>query len=314
METANVAMRFSAKNEANSNLIDLTRECMDKDNAEFFSLVANRLQQLDESGFNLQNGRTFKNGLRAAIGLIGEYGLIGYTIRQAQSIIRVDKGPSYWSHSFLFYDSVPKDASLIRSKSQGSPMIWESTIDFHSETPQLNIVNGVSNRYLSDYCKPDFDIFSMHCVPNAAAIIFALSDDEVEQILNRATDPNVDQLKYDFSGLIGTWLAYLFNKQNEENPLGAGNALYCSAYCQLAFDAVKIDLATGAHARNTSPENIWQGAKKLYDDYGRVGYPVIGFYCLRDPYCQMIPSEVSDESKFTTSQKDAYDRIRIKNA
>lgn len=312
MQIENIALRYAPKNTVNEQLFDLTEICKNRSNAYFFAEVRNRLSILDNAivGENLNN-RTFSNGLKAAIGLIGEYGLIGYTVRQAQAIIRTDKTPSYWSHSFLFHDEVPANPDDILRK-QTSPIIWESTIDLASETPQLNMINGVSSRYLKDYCNHKFDIFNPHCVPNVAVIVFALNEDEIQKIISHATDPNVDQLKYDFSGLIGTWLSYIFKKQNEENPLGAGNALYCSAYCQLAYDAIGLDLATGSHSRNTSPENIWQSVKKLYSDYFNIGFPVAGFYCIRDPYCEMIPSNVKEE-EFSTSLEKITKRILDKN-
>jgi hypothetical protein len=90
------------------------------------------------------------------------------------------------------------------------------------------------------------------------------------------------------------------------NPLGAGYAVYCSAYCQLAYDAISLDLATGAHARNTSPEHMWQAGKWFSEVYSRLGFPVRVYSCIRDPYCQMIPVE----EKVSMSLDQAMARLR----
>ncbi len=116
-------------------------------------------------------------------------------------------------------------------------------------------------------------------------------------MLDRADDPDVDQLRYDVLGLLGTWYAYITNQADQRNPLGAGQAVRCSAYVQLAYDAAGIDLAPGAHQRNTSPEDIWQPAKVLHaafratDERGaQVPRPIAGWYCVRDDACVIVPT------------------------
>lgn len=314
MQTEDFTVRYNnpdgSKLKSNPFLKDLSSEFKNKGNSNFWGRVVSEINSLDESKFNLKSGRTFKNGLKAAIGLTGEYGLIGYTIRHAQSNIRLDRQPSNWSHSFIFSDTVPADSKKTISKKKSSPIIWESSIGLTSSTPQLNLINGAGPRYLSDYNKSDFNVFSGHCVPNLAAIIVALNNEEVEKILKRASEPNADQINYDFTGLLGIWYSYIFNKRNEINPLGNGKPLYSAAYCQLAYDAVGIDLAAGINSRNTSPESIWGTAKIFYDHFNEMGYPIIGYYCVRDPYCQMIP--LKEKDTFTISMNKANEMIRGK--
>jgi len=100
------------------------------------------------------------------------------------------------------------------------------------------------------------------------------------------------------SGLLGTWFAYLTNKADAPNPAGAGHAVYCSAYVQLAYDDAGIDLAPGAHQRNTSPEHLWQAAKvsqhsfSVTDNDRRVPRPVAGWYCVPDCACVIAPIDL----------------------
>jgi hypothetical protein len=160
--------------------------------------------------------------------------------------------------------------------------------------------NGVGPRRLADYARADFDLFSPHCVPNIAILAIALTPEERTKILNRADDPDVDQLHYDLSGLLATWYAYLSDRAQQINPLTQGNAIHCSAYAQLAYDAAGLDLAPGAHQKNTSPEHIWQAFKYLRQAFQimdpaterLVQRPMLGFYCVRDQACVVAPVQL----------------------
>lgn len=314
MQIENFAIRFAddrGKNKKDKSCVtDLSKEFKNKSNSELYARVRKEIDLLEESSFGLKEGRTFKNGLKAAIGLTGEYGLIGYAIRQAQAIIRLDRQPSSWSHSFIFYDEVPADEKLITGNNKKSPLIWESNYDNTVPLPLINTINGAAPRYLRDYDKNHFDASESHCVPNVAVIVFALNDEEVSKIMERASEPNIDQLRYNFNSLIGTWINYIFHKEIEENPLGAGNALYSSAYCQLAYDAIGIDLSAGLHSRNTSPESIWQSIRVFQNEFTSLGHPMKAYYCIRDPYCELIPFK--EKESFTFSLKKANEMIKKK--
>lgn len=294
MANLNTTVRFLAKAERNQDVIDVTEEFRRKDNAAFFAHVAEQLAERAKA--NLPGGLRFDAGGVGAIGLMGEYGLIGYAIRRAQELIRVDRGPSYWSHTFLVYSALSNDATVNRSRTK-SPWIWESTLEPASPFNKFIERNGVGARRLADYNRAQFGLFSEHSVPNIGVIAIALTDGEREAIVDRADDPDVDQLRYDLSGLLGTWYAYITDQADKRNPLGAGHAVYCSAYVQLAYDAAGIDLAPGAHQRNTSPEHIWQAAKVLQsafratDERGeQLPRPIAGWYCVRDDACVIAPA------------------------
>ncbi|MBI5646915.1 MAG: hypothetical protein HY962_08270 [Ignavibacteriae bacterium] len=291
MLSENISLRFGSSSGDRSHHQDVSTLFKTKDNAAFYSFVRQDLDALDESALDLPPGKSFKRGARAAIGLTGEFGFLGYAIRQAQSILRIDKQPSYWSHCFLLHDVLPADPQIIRGKGPESPILWESTIDISGPLRHLHMVNGVSPRPLHDYNTAKYDPLKPHCVPNVALIVFALDESEIDAILARATHPQVDSLRYDFSGLLGTWLSYLFRRENEQNPLGAGHAVYCSAFCQLAYDSVSIDLASGAHTRNTSPEHIWQSALWFAETFRRHGHPVRVYSCIREGACVSMPAD-----------------------
>ncbi|MGH7132484.1 MAG: hypothetical protein ACREJO_11115, partial [Phycisphaerales bacterium] len=235
---------------------DLSAEFAAQDNAAFLARVASELIAMPPS-----RDHTFGFG-RACIGLIGEYKLIGYISRRAQEIIRIDHSPSYWSHAFLFAEDLGRTAELNRDPRR-SPWIWESTLEPSIFGDYSVDRNGVGPRRLADYAFAGYNLFTRHCVPNMAVISIGLTEQERDAILARANNPDADQLRYDFAGLIGAWYAYITDRANHKNPLSDGKAIFCSAYVQMAYDAAGIDLSPGSHERNTAPEHIWQYVRHL---------------------------------------------------
>jgi hypothetical protein len=277
--------RFSGE-KTNPHFEDLTEQFRGKSNGAFFAEVRKRL---DQAG---AEDPRFSHGGRAAIGLTGAYGMIGMGIRHAQRHIRFDRQPSYWSHTFLFYDPISADLAVNRSPTR-SPWIWESTLEPAGVFSHYSDRNGVGPRRLADYDYARFDLFRPQCIPNVAVVAFGLKQEEADKVIDRADDPDVDRLRYDLVGLIGTWYAYITSQAEKPNPLANGQAIYCSAYVQLAYEAAEIDLALGAHQRNTSPEHIWQTARWFHRRYEELGHPIRLYACIRDPYGGLLPPKVS---------------------
>src|SRR5215467_5044064 len=128
----------------NPDVVDLTREFRGKSNGAFFAEVRKRLNSVGQ-----QDSR-FAHGGKGAIGLIGEYGLTGMAIRNAQRHLRLDKQPSHWSHTFLFFDEISANLAVNRN-SRRSPWIWESTLEPPDPFSHYGDLNAVSPRRLSDY-------------------------------------------------------------------------------------------------------------------------------------------------------------------
>jgi hypothetical protein len=295
MANINTAIRYVAGAERNPLLVDMTARFRYRDNAEFLAAVARRLR--GESARPARGGRRTPPDGVMCIGLIGEYGLVGYGIRTAQEVIRVDRMPSHWSHAFLIASPLSPDPARNRDPRR-SPLVWESTLEPPAELNSWVLRDGVGPRRIVDYANSTFDLFSQHCVPNIAVIAIGLDGEELAKIRARASDPAVDRLHYDIPGLLGTWFAYLTDRAGAPNPLATGSGVYCSAYVQLAYDAAGIDLAPGAQQRNTSPEHIWQGALYLTQSFlaaapgeeELVPRKVVGWYCLRDKACVIAPA------------------------
>jgi len=314
MSNLNTAIRYDPAASVNPELHDLTRQFRRRDNAAFLAEVARRLHDAAETPD--ATGRRIDPGGVACIGLIGEYGLVGYGIRRAEELIRVDGTPSYWSHAFLLHSPLSTDARVNRDRKK-SAWLWESTLEPPDAFSRFSDRNGVSARRIADYRRGGFHLLEAHCVPNFAVIAISLSPEERAAILARASDPNVDQLRYDVLGLAGTWFAYLTNRASRPNPLSDGHAIYCSAYVQLAYDAAGLDLAPGAHQRNPSPEHLWQGARYLYESFRapREDAPVtaprrvMGWYVARDRAAVVAPVDLADSLKLPRNLLDAMAKL-----
>lgn len=306
MATLNTAVRYMASGRTvNANLYDLTRAFRNRDNAMFLAKVNSAIGQFSRN--QAAGPVRFASGGVACIGLIGEYGMVGYRLRRAQEVIRLDRTPSYWSHAFLVRDPLSRNPQRNRDR-RLSPWILESTLDPAEGFSAFLECHGVSARRVGDFNDARFHPLRVHSVPNIAIIAIGLSDEERKQILSRADAPYTDQLNYDFPSLLGGWYAYVTSKGEVANPILQGLAIPGAAYVQFAYDAAGIDLALGSRQRNVTPEHIWQSAKRLSPLFRTVGEegklierPVAGWYCIREKACASYPPDYPDPIPSTVS-------------
>ena len=283
---------FIERATANEQLCDVSDAVADGDNAVFYAEVARRTRALAASpvGEGL-----FDPGGVGCVVLMGEYGVHGYGIREAQCMLRIDGTPSYWNHCFLVADALSEDATRNRDR-HDSPWIWESTVEPPLPSNDFTHRNGVGSRRLHDYTRAEFSLTELHSIPNICAFAVGMTASERKSVIDRGTDPEVATMRYDISGLLGTWVSYLRDRESLPNPLSKRNAVYCSAYIQLAFEAAGINLAPSADLHNTAPEHLWQMAKwlKAHLPKVRIGgevreRPLVGWYCIRDKACRVTP-------------------------
>jgi hypothetical protein len=332
MSNISTATRYLANAAPNPQLIDLneaegtTKPFQSKDNADFLAEVARRLARWGEGTPGSSNapkrpGRgkdrtaSSKASQRAtpadadpmhvakdgvlAIGLLGEYGQLGYALRRAQEVLRIDRTPSYWSHAFLFLDPITGSASELRDPAR-SPRLLEATVQPGATASQLFAFrNGANVRRFADYARADLDASAAPGAPNIAVLCFAMSEGERAAIRDRALHPEADLLSYDLPDLLGTWFHYALSLGKRSNPLVRGIGLPSASYCQLAYDAAGIDLAPGANDRNAAPEHLWQAARFLYPMFAApspdgtlVKRQIVGYHCVREVNCVVGPPDV----------------------
>jgi hypothetical protein len=315
MSNLSTATRYVANAVENPELLDLCPAFAGKDNADFLAEVARRLSARQRATHAQRKGSTKKAARKKAsdaareeereiaadgvlaIGLLGEYGPLGYALRRAQEVLRIDRTPSHWSHAFLFLDPLRPSAASLRDPER-SPRVLEATLDPGDSASRLFAFrNGVNVRRFSDFARARFDVRTARSVPNIAVLCVALSAGERAAIRERALRPEADLLAYDLPDLLGNWLHFALSLGKRRNPLLRGTALPSASYAQLAYDAAGIDLSPGATQRNSAPEHFWQAARYLYpmfeapDAEGNlVRRPLLGFHCVREPECLLAPA------------------------
>ncbi len=305
MTNLSTATRYLANAAHNPELIDLCPQFATKDNADFVAEVARRLSARQRhlraarasAGSRAAEQREIASDGVLAIGLLGEYGPLGYALRRAQEVLRIDRSPSHWSHAFLFLDPLRASAASLRDPER-SPRVLESTLQpGASASSPFAFRNGVNVRRFSDYARARFDPNAARSAPNIAVLCFALSAAERAAIRVRALRPEADLLAYDLPDLLGRWLHFALSLGKRKNPLLRGLAMPSASYAQLAYDAAGIDLSPGATQRNSTPEHFWQAARYLYpmfeapDTEGNLlRRAVLGYHCVREPECLLAPA------------------------
>ncbi|HVU00354.1 MAG TPA: hypothetical protein VHE30_01330 [Polyangiaceae bacterium] len=292
MSNISTAIRFDHTAKENARVLDWSSDFQDRDNADFFAAVAKELARIGKKSG--AKGATVDASGAGAIVLVGEYGFPGYGIRTAQNVLRIDRTPSNWSHVLFLQEGLPADAAAIRDPER-SPLVLESTLSQGVGLNHFAFKNGVSVGRLSTFARTEYDASAESVVPNVAVLYFALTAEERSAVLERALNPDADQLGYDLCGQLGAWFSYGTSRGAKPNPLAEGVGLASASLVQLAYDAAGIGLAPGAHQRNIAPEHIWQAVKFLHETFfvmeGGKHVPrlVGGFYCVRDRACVQYP-------------------------
>ncbi|HEU5171560.1 MAG TPA: hypothetical protein VFU46_13520 [Gemmatimonadales bacterium] len=282
MSTLSTAVRVDPVARRNAELEDWSERFARRDNAAFLAAVASALGRLAQRDEGIAG-----DGL-LCIGLLGEFGHLGYGLRRAQAAVRLDRQPSYWSHAFLVATPLAAAADGYR-RARTAPWLLEAALVPHPAMAMVAFRSGASPRPASDYLEARFRPFLPHVVPNLAILAISLTAAERAAVRARAIRPHSDPTRYDLSALRARWLAYLADPVVQPNPLAEGIAVPGAAYVQFAYDAAGVDLAPGAMQRNICPEHVWQFARRLYrasemtlPDGRRAPRRMVGWYCVRD--------------------------------
>ena len=261
-------MRHSTVTERNPKAITRTEPT----NLGFFAAAARALGQTGHRS-------------EGAIGIVGGADLFSGMLRQAQALLRWDRRASYWSHAFLIAGPI----AATPAAAANTPLL-ECTL--HPRPPAVHAPerNGVTVGRLANYPETMY--------PNAALLSFQLSRDEITAILARARDPNLDRLRFDLWDLLSLWREYVWALGARLNPLLEGHRLFNVAYCELAYEAVGIDLTPGASERNSSPEHLWNTALWWWKPYEDTGHPIQVHAVIRQaglPGSEALPPQISPE-------------------
>jgi hypothetical protein len=203
--------------------------------------------------------------LRAGIILLGGTSLVDFRLRFAQSELRSDLTPSYWSLCGLVAD----DGTIVTVPLQPGDV---------SDVPPTNAVRTVP---IGDFDDPQG-------WPNIAVLSFAENDALIAEHATRlATRRSVVELP----GLVLDWLAYAWATSDGTNPLAAGRGIPSAAFVHAAHSLAGVELTPGLASTAACPEAIWQAVKWWHEYYAGVAElgvaadarPIVprGYYALR---------------------------------
>lgn len=182
--------------------------------------------------------------LKRGILLLGGSSLVDFRVRVAQSQLRGDLTPSYWSLAALLrgdgtFQTVPLDP--------GDP----------SGVPRTNAVRELPLAQIDDPRR----------WPNICVMRFAERPEVVERHAQRVAERRTI---VDLPELLLAWLAYAWAAGNAENPLARGSGLPSAAFVEVAHSLAGIELTPGLSSTASCPEAIWQAVKWWHEYYAGV--------------------------------------------
>jgi len=252
------------------------------------------VQFFEEALKVMQNDFHVGNGGVMAIGLVGSRDIPGITLRRAQAVLRWDRRPSFWSHAFLI--------TKPRSRIKNTPILEVPLHARSSDFPNPG-ENGLNrNARLNTYNNPDVDVnvalitVAKRVEQDGSIVHEDLDAADVKAVRESSEDPNRDRLRYDLWECLCAWQQYLWSDGSGENPLRQGVPVPSSAYVEMAYEAMGLDLVPGASERNSAPEHIWNAAQwwhqesaKEHEEGGQdVPFVMVGCYAVRDAGASMI--------------------------
>jgi hypothetical protein len=178
-----------------------------------------------------------------AVVLVGGATLDHFRLRVAQSHLRNDLLPSFWS------------LAGIAASASGFYAV-PITVRDASTVPTTNGVELVRFREVDDPAR----------FPNVAVIHFA---DPSGGIVANVRRLMAQRSAIDLPTLMLPWLGYIWSAGSRRNPLIEGGAMPSAALVQTAFGMAGIELTPGLASGSTCPEAIWQSALWWHDYYGK---------------------------------------------
>jgi hypothetical protein len=194
--------------------------------------------------------------------MVGGKSPTSFRLRMAQSHVRSDLMPSYWSHVMLL-DKLADDF--------GKTKIYEISLEpsegFGFPVPENAVQTGKLREYArrSEY-------------PNLAVLNVPVKYSEVLTALEKF---KMQRAVLDSVDLVVHWLAYIWGVARSANPLLDGLGTPSSAMLEIVIGACGFDLTPGLESRSSCPEAIWQAARWWHDYYkGQKKEGLTGAYCI----------------------------------
>jgi len=186
--------------------------------------------------------------------LLGGANLTHFRVRAAQSQVRRDLLPSFWSHIAIVH---PDSMTALYESSLEPP-------DGNFGVPRWH---GIQTGTIATYDDPNR-------FPNIALIQWRLKKGALGEnvsfgaaLTDAVTRLYADRGTVDISAALWSWLGYAWGIADQTNPLLRGVGLPAAIMVETVFSILGIELTPGLASQSTCPEAIWQAAKWWGDFY-----------------------------------------------
>ena len=235
-------------------------------------------------------------GYRDGVLLLGGTSIVDFRMRVAQSELRQDLLPSFWSTCGLLIDGEMMMTARVDAISDSSARV------------ERNGLEAVALDADSPYGDPT-------CYPNIAILQF--TDDHAaikEHVARIGQERNI----VDLLAQVVAWLGYCWAVGGSGNPLMQGHGIPSATLLERAHGLAGIDLSPGLPSASSCPEAIWQAARWWYKAYDPVepsasftskqtAFTPRGAYLIRQPAAAAagIRDDVQGDQIVRTTRGDA---------
>jgi hypothetical protein len=236
-------------------------------------------------------------GYRDGVLLLGGTSIVDFRMRVAQSELRQDLLPSFWSTCGLLIDG---------------EVLMTARVDAISDSSARVERNGLEAVQLDAQSRYGDSMF----YPNIAILQF--TDDHAsirEHVARIGQERNI----VDLLAQIVAWLGYCWAVGDRGNPLMQGHGIPSATLLERAYGLASIDLSPGLPSASSCPEAIWQAARWWYKAYDPVdpttksAFTPRGAYLVRQPAAAAlgIRDDVQgDQIVGTTRSDELFEGLR----
>lgn len=199
--------------------------------------------------------------------LLGGTNLTHFRLRVAQSDIRHDLLPSYWSHIALVEG--PAGAGDWRA--------WEVSLEGRDDVHLIPGNNGVRSVALSAYGDPeDF--------PNIARLRVPPKADAAEgaPLAAHVAKFQRERLSIHIPALMTEWYGWVWGVPEKCNPLARAAGIPSAVFVEAVYAMLGVELTPGLASQSSCPEAIWQSARwwhEFYDSQASMCHRMAAVYC-----------------------------------
>ncbi|MGF7212777.1 hypothetical protein GGE65_007412 [Skermanella aerolata] len=168
--------------------------------------------------------------------LLGGTSVDHFRVRVAQSSLRRDMLPSFWSLCGILIND--------------GESVVSAPFDL-SDVSAVPSCNGIQECPIEKYKDP-------RRYPNIALIRFAETHKNVHRDIARVQG---DRSIIDLPALMLPWLGFIWGASGSANPLQNGTGVPSAAFVETVFAMAGFELTPGLSSASSCPEAIWQSAK-----------------------------------------------------